>query len=95
MFEAWERQGRIKGVKVCKEAPSVHHLLFADDNFIFTRSTIHACIQLKNLLKNYELAFGLAINFHKSCVAFSGNLTEYDGQLLMDCLGMPWVNYHD
>lgn len=41
-----------------KEAPSVHHLLFTNDSFIFTRSTLHAFVQVKNLLKIYELASG-------------------------------------
>lgn len=28
-------------------------------------------------------------------MAFSGNLTNYDGQLLADCLGMARVKHHD
>ena len=49
----------------------------------------------EHLLKTYEDVSGQAINYSKSCVAFNGNLTEYDGQLLVDCLGMPWVIFHD
>lgn len=28
-------------------------------------------------------------------MAFSGNINEYDGQLLSDCLGVARVKYHD
>ncbi|XP_070667771.1 uncharacterized protein [Malus domestica] len=91
LFDAWERTGRIRRVKVCKGAPSVHHLLFADNSFIFARGTLQECIQVKQLLKT----FGQTINYLKSYVAFSGNLTDCDGQLLANYLGMARVKYHD
>lgn len=79
LFDVWERQGRIKGVCVNKEAPSIHHLLFANGSFIFVRSSLQECLEVKNLLKIYENAFGQAVNYQKSCVAFSDNLNEYNG----------------
>lgn len=39
LFVMWEAQGRIQGVQVCNGAPTTHHLLFTDDNFIFARSS--------------------------------------------------------
>ena len=33
-----EMEGRLKGVKVCQNAPSVSHLLFADDSLILFRA---------------------------------------------------------
>lgn len=38
---------------------------------------------------------GQAVNFEKSCVSFSPNLTNYDKQILDDCLGMRRVEFHD
>ena len=35
------------------------------------------------------------MNFEKSCVSFSPNLTSVDKQLLADCLGMKQVEFHD
>ncbi|KAB2605937.1 S ribonuclease [Pyrus ussuriensis x Pyrus communis] len=52
-------------------------------------------LEVKHLLKVYEDASGQAVNYQKSCVAFSDNLNEYDGQLLADCLGVIRVPYHD
>ena len=63
--------------------------------FIFARSSIHECLQLKELLSTYERASGQAVNLSKSSVAFSRNITEVDAQLLADCLGMERVDYHD
>lgn len=95
MFDTWECKGKIKGVLVCKEALSVHHLLFADDSFIFAPSLLKEYMQIKLLLKNYEEASRQAMNFTKSCVAFSENLNVHDKQLLAGCLRMARVDYHD
>lgn len=95
LLDARETHGRIKGIKVCNDAPSINHLLFADDSFIFARSTLQECYELKNLLQTYELASGQAVNLSKSCVAFSVNVNEVDTQVLSDFLGMTQVNYHD
>lgn len=95
LFEKWEEQGRIRGVSICQGAPSVHHLLFADDSFIFAHSTLRECLHIKELLGTYERASGQAVNFAKSCVAFSANLTDCDQQLLADCLCMKRVGFHD
>lgn len=33
-----ERSGHIHGIKICRRAPIVTHLLFADDSFLFMRA---------------------------------------------------------
>lgn len=80
---------------MCRNAPSIHHLLFADDSLVFAQSSLQECMEVKQLLQIYEEASGQAVNYSKSCVAFSGNINEYDGQLFADCLGMAWVDYHN
>lgn len=75
--------------------PSVHHLLFADGIFIFTHSTLHKCVQVKLLLKSYEEASRQVVNFSKSCVAFSGNVNEFDGHLLANFLGVATIEFHE
>ena len=90
-----EHMGDLQGIKVCRATPSIHHLFFADDSFLFARGTISECQHIKQVLNMYELASGQAVNFEKSCVSFSSNLNDFDQQLLADCLGMRRVNFHD
>ncbi|MCH79483.1 RNA-directed DNA polymerase (Reverse transcriptase) [Trifolium medium] len=72
-----ELRGTLHGTRICRSAPSISHLLFADDNFLFCRATISEAQSLKEILTHYEHASGQAINFSKSAIAFSTN-TSHD-----------------
>lgn len=55
---------------MCRFAPEVSHLLFVDDCLLFCKSTTVEYSQLKNVLDDYELALGEAINYVKSGIFF-------------------------
>ncbi|CAJ2636477.1 unnamed protein product [Trifolium pratense] len=61
-----ENIGDLHGIKVCRRAPIISHLLFADDCFLFFKATVNEAIVLKNILSVYEAASGQAINLQKS-----------------------------
>jgi hypothetical protein len=67
--------GDLHGVQICRGAPVVSHLLFADDCFLFCRSSIAETTQMMKILKTYEEASGQEINLTKSEVFFSRNLS--------------------
>ena len=46
-----EDKGLIHCVKVARNAPSVYHLLFADDSFHFCNAKINEVGEMKNILK--------------------------------------------
>ncbi|KAL8117764.1 hypothetical protein AgCh_015597 [Apium graveolens] len=46
--------GTVTGCKICPRAPTLTHLLFADDNFLFFRTTVEEATSIKELLLNYE-----------------------------------------
>jgi hypothetical protein len=68
-------RGDIHGVKICRGAPPVSHLLFADDCFLFCRSNLYETRQLMSILKTYEDSLRQEINLTKSDVLFSRNLS--------------------
>lgn len=75
-------QGLLHGNKVCRAAPPVSHLLFADDCLLLCKASLAECQTLKGILDSYELISGQAINYAKSGVFFSNNVnTELRLQL--------------
>jgi len=73
LLQQAEQEGRLAGVKVCHQAPSVSHLLFADDSLIMIRATEGDANQLQDILDLYENCSGQMINKSKSVVLFSKN----------------------
>ncbi|KAL0435721.1 UNVERIFIED_CONTAM: putative mitochondrial protein [Sesamum radiatum] len=71
-----ERMGRLRGVSICRGAPSISHLLFADDTLIFCRASLECSQVIRDVLEVYRLASGQEINFSKSSVVFSRHLEE-------------------
>ncbi|PNY14675.1 ribonuclease H [Trifolium pratense] len=83
--------GELHGVQICRGAPVVSHLLFADDCFLFCRSTVAETEQLMRILKTYGEASGQEINLTKSEVFFSRNLSIADQEDLSKIMGVKHV----
>ena len=49
-----EENGDIRGVSICRSAPKLTHLLFANDSLIFCRAKINECEKLLEILATYE-----------------------------------------
>ncbi|KAL0453910.1 UNVERIFIED_CONTAM: hypothetical protein Slati_1369100 [Sesamum latifolium] len=71
-----EHEGKLQGMSVYRAAPSVSHLLFADDTLIFCRASPDSTQAVVTVLEVYRRASGHEINFSKSSVAFSRNTGE-------------------
>lgn len=74
------KSGQISGCRVCTLAPSVTHLLFVDDSFLFFKATNSETRAVKSLLNDYELWSGQAVNYQKYAIFFSSNV-RMDKQL--------------
>ncbi|XP_074328182.1 uncharacterized protein LOC141666094 [Apium graveolens] len=80
--------GQIHGCQICEAAPSVTHLLFADDNFLFFKATANEASIVKNVLDTYENWSGQAVNYQKSAIFFSSNVRIDKQQEIMEVLGV-------
>ena len=54
MLNAAEERGGMAGVRVCQEAPSINHLLFADDSLLLFKIEDRSAEHLQNVLSLYE-----------------------------------------
>lgn len=56
----------IKGIKVAWTAPTISHMFFADDSYIFYKATSESANIVLQLLKRFETASEHQINVDKS-----------------------------
>ena len=88
MLRQAESSGLINGSKVCRGAPSISHLFFADDSFLFFKSTEEETRVIHRILELYESYSGQAINLQKSGIMFSSNVRTDKQRVLSAILGV-------
>jgi hypothetical protein len=81
-----EYGGLISGVKIRPAAPSVSHLLFANDSLIMIRAKLEDAMQLQSILDLYEACSEQKINKAKSAVRFSRNTGDEEKQEIKGAL---------
>ncbi|KAL6566692.1 hypothetical protein OROMI_015096 [Orobanche minor] len=94
LIQKSEYAGNLHGVKVCRGAPSVSHLLFADDSIIFGRANEKEIRKVSGILRDYEKASGQLINLSKSEISFSRGISSQHGETLAKMLGVNRVEKH-
>jgi hypothetical protein len=83
-----EERGAINGIKLARSAPSVNHLLFADDSLLLVEATMEGAAEINSILRHYEEASGQIINWDKSSVLFSTNTARRKKVAIMGVLGL-------
>ena len=73
MLSHEEEVGGIEGIKVSRNAPSISHLLFADDSLILMRATVQNASTLKRVLDTYCQSSRQRVSTPKSSIFFSPN----------------------
>jgi hypothetical protein len=68
-----EEVGGMEGIKVCRNAPSVSHILFADDSLILLNADLNNAASLQQVLDEYCANSGHMISVAKSSIFFGPN----------------------
>lgn len=66
-----ESEGLIQPLKVCRRAPGISHLLFADDSLLFFKADTEQASRIRDVLQMYESSTGQLINPSKCSMLFS------------------------
>jgi hypothetical protein len=73
LLNAAESNGVLEGVSICNNAPSITHVLFADDSLLLLKVNDESANHLRHVLQLYEGCSGQTINKDKSSIMFSRN----------------------
>lgn len=89
-----ETQNLLHGACICRGAPIISHLFFADDSIIFGRANEQELVEVKRIQDLYEKALGQVVNLHKSEIAFSVGVDTNRAEFLVSRLGARRVHKH-
>ncbi|KAL0318267.1 UNVERIFIED_CONTAM: hypothetical protein Scaly_2848100 [Sesamum calycinum] len=73
-----ERMGDTIGISISREAPRTSQLLFADNTIIFGEAREESMSAIKRVLKVFGQASGQEVNFEKSSIVISRNISEVE-----------------
>lgn len=76
MLNEAEANGRLRGIRICRNALSVSHLLFGDDSLLLMEASEGAAQEINRILSTYEQCSRQMINKDKSSIFFSKNTDE-------------------
>ena len=103
MIRDSKARGALHGCSVCRNAPSISHLFFTDDSYLFFKSSLVEAEVVRDILSRFKQVSGQAVNYGKFEVMFSSNIhtdkqNEIIGMLGVDVtdgnsynLGLPSV----
>ena len=73
MLQMAKANEKIKGFCICRGAPRVNHLFFADDSLILMQSIYNDAFELRHIMSIHERVCEQVINKDKSSILFSPN----------------------
>lgn len=88
MVHRFGSQKLIRGVRVCKHAPSINHMLFADDSYLYCKAGVNEAQCMLEILSKFEMASGQKVNTSKSSIFFSTNTGTDNKQSICSMLQM-------
>ena len=95
MLRKVENWGILRGIVVCRQAPLVSHLLFADDCIVFGKASKEEGSRLLKILEVYEKKSRQKLNREKTSLFFSKNTSVEVKEEVKDMFEAQVIHQHE
>nr|XP_051205578.1 uncharacterized protein LOC127319648 [Lolium perenne] len=68
--------GNLKELMICRRAPGMSHLLFADDSLLFFQGSVQQASVVKSILNKYEKGTGQLVSLGKCSIMYGRRVEE-------------------
>ncbi|CAM8918014.1 unnamed protein product [Rhodiola kirilowii] len=89
-----QEEGLIEGIRICRGAPVITHLMFADDCLLLLKARKESLDWIMRILQKYEAMAGQKVNLTKSEVVCSKNIVEHYRAQITEGMRMKLVDAH-
>lgn len=83
-----DRDERIQGIKICREAPAITHILYADDLLISCRANMLNATAVADVVEQFCCWLGQQVNKDKSHVLLSKNTNRLLKKIIEEKLSL-------
>jgi hypothetical protein len=95
LFKKEIQIGDLRELKICRNAPGISHLLFADDTLLLLEASEEQAEWVNQLLRKYEKGTGQLINPAKCSVMFSSDCDDEDKKKVKAILKVELVAHKE
>lgn len=95
LLEKATSEKKISGIKINKHAPTISHLHFADDCFLFTMAYSGEAKNLLDILSRFGEITCQMINLKKSGIYFSPKIHPKHAKIIAKILKVSLLTKHD
>ncbi|KAL9687723.1 hypothetical protein QQ045_032130 [Rhodiola kirilowii] len=91
---SYKEEGLIEGIRICRGAPVITHLMFADDCLLLLKARKESLDRIMRILQKYEAVAGQKVNLTKSEVVCNKNIVEHYRAQITEGMRMKLVDAH-
>ena len=95
MLRKDENGGNLRGISVCRQAPLVSHLLFADDCIVFCNASTEEGLRATKILEDYEKESRQKLNKEKTSLFFRENTNVEVKEKVKDMFGAQIIHQYE
>jgi hypothetical protein len=68
--------GALNELHICRRAPGISHLLFADDSLLFFEGSVNQAMVIKSILNRYERSTGQLVSLGKCSIMYGAGCNQ-------------------